>query len=187
VLAEGGALPHDTGGMPPPPLASCSSQASAVGAPSREPPRSACASSATRPRATHRTHPTKRLALLTHTSCLESRPNYRCEPPEIWYRFGPGALTGRCETTKRFRADQFPKDHLRDMFAAFRGTDVEGKPSPDTKILAPVVLLVARERGEHANLFHASTSAARSFGSARRTPCAGSTTSSNPPRSRART
>ena len=96
---------------------------------------------------------------LRPSGCLPSRAGYKCGPPEIWHSFAGGALSANCARTGAFRPDQFPKDHLRDMFAAFAGVGEANYslPGADLVDLAPVVLVVTRERTEHANFFHAST------------------------------
>ena len=96
------------------------------------------------------------LALLFTASCLPSRPGYNCGRPYIWHIFAPGALRANCHRTARFAPGQFPKDHLRDMFAAFRGAGELADPVGPAFDLAPVVLVVARERGEHASIAGAS-------------------------------
>ena len=106
------------------------------------------------------------LAKLNLTECLLSRPGYQCEPPAIWYSYAAGALSANCSRTAAFRPDKFPGDHLRDMFAGFRsaaelaeardGATADDAAAPPVD-LAPVVLLVTRERTEHANMFHATT------------------------------
>ena len=100
------------------------------------------------------------------TDCVLSRPGYRCGPPSIWYQYAPGALSASCIRTESFTPEQFPNDHLKDIFGSFRSAgetnaSVEefffshsGQQIVD---LAPVVLVVTRERTEHANFFHAST------------------------------
>jgi hypothetical protein len=95
---------------------------------------------------------------LSPTGCLQSRPGYKCGPPEIWHTFAAGALTAWCTRTAEFTDDKFPNDHLKDMFASFQATgDESWISSNDVFDLAPVVLVVTRERTEHANLFHATT------------------------------
>ena len=106
------------------------------------------------------------LTKLDLIECLVSRPGYGCEPPAIWYSYAAGALSANCSRTAAFRPDKFPGDHLRDMFAGFRsaaelaeprdGATADDAAAPPVD-LAPVVLLVTRERTEHANMFHATT------------------------------
>jgi hypothetical protein len=109
------------------------------------------------------------LERMAPSNCLPSRPGYMCDEPKIWHSYPPGALSANCTRTERFAPDQFPNDHLKDMFAGFQGL-AEGAPGAappaaaafgaaagDVTGAAAFTLLVARERGEHANLFHAST------------------------------
>jgi EGF domain-specific O-GlcNAc transferase len=105
------------------------------------------------------------LAKMSPTNCLASRPGYMCDETPIWYSYTQGALSANCTRTPAFTPDKFPGDHLRDMFASFQGA--ADAPDPAAPFVAgtdgavdaaaPITLLVARERGEHANLFHAST------------------------------
>lgn len=94
--------------------------------------------------------------------CPRSRPHYKCEPPPVFYHFESGALSASCDRTPFFEANAFPRDHLRDMFASF-ATSTPPPPSSTIASLLPdnhdpaVVLVVTRERGEHANLFHTQT------------------------------
>ena len=95
------------------------------------------------------------LALLFVASCLPSRRGHGCGSPYIWHLFAPGALAANCSKTAHFVPERFPRDHLRDMFAAFRGAGERPEPAAAAVDLAPVVLVVTRERGEHADLQHA--------------------------------
>jgi len=101
-------------------------------------------------------------SLLTPTGCLASRPGYKCGEPSVHWAFSPGALSAGCSTTPHFNpSTAFPRDHLMDMFSGWRGWE-EGMASPHLlqqtrSAEGDVVLLVARERGEHQNLFHATT------------------------------
>lgn len=98
-------------------------------------------------------------ALLIPTSCLPSRPGYKCDGPPVHWIFPPGSLSAGCTHTDALGPQSFPRDHLMDMFS---GWDKGGSPTATTSIstvTAPgdVVLIVARERGEHANLFHSTS------------------------------
>jgi hypothetical protein len=97
---------------------------------------------------------------LAPASCLPSRPNYKCGFPSIWQFYSSGALTAKCRKTKSFVPKMFPNDHLKDMFASFRAEEanVTSQYELESVIdLAPIVLVVARERGEHADMFHTTT------------------------------
>ena len=104
---------------------------------------------------------------MSPTNCLASRPGYMCDEKPIWYSYSPGSLSANCSKTAAFTSDKFPNDHLKDMLASFQGSADPGASAPAAQYAggadgsvdaaAPVTLLVARERGEHANLFHAST------------------------------
>jgi hypothetical protein len=52
-------------------------------------------------------------------------------------------------------SESFPRDHLRDLFAGWAG--VNEFPVGATGAEGKAVLIIARERGEHANLFHATS------------------------------
>jgi len=103
---------------------------------------------------------------LSPTSCLASRPGYKCDGPPVHWAWGAGALAGACAPdAARFHAGAFPNDHLKDMFAnrtagaPLAAGELAGLPAAD----APIVLLVARERDEHANAFHATTDLINAF------------------------
>ena len=103
---------------------------------------------------------------LTPTVCLESRPGYKCDGLPVHYSFARGALSAACDTTPAFSPSAFPRDHLMDMLGGgFAGAGV-GAAAAHAAIAsapAPVTLFVARERGEHANLFHATTDLLNAF------------------------
>ncbi len=99
--------------------------------------------------------------LLVPTACLPSRPGYKCDGPPVHWLFPPGALGARCAATGALAPAAFPNDHLKDMFGGWdAAADAGGGAAPgEAAEDAPgeFVLVVARERGEHANLFHATT------------------------------
>jgi hypothetical protein len=111
---------------------------------------------------------------LTPTVCLPSRPGYKCDGPPVHWGWGPGALGGACTPQPPFHPGAFPRDHLMDTFTSWTGPG-GGAPPPPASLLSsadllalpashgPVVLLVARERGEHANAFHATTDFLNAF------------------------
>jgi hypothetical protein len=95
-------------------------------------------------------------ALLAPTACLPSRGGYKCDGPPIHWLFPRGALGARCAPAPALGPAAFPNDHLKDMFGGWEGFE-EGGVAAATDAPGEVVLVVARERGEHANLFHATT------------------------------
>ena len=99
------------------------------------------------------------VARLVPTACLPSRPGYKCDGPPIHWTYPEGSLTAACARRPALVPDAFPRDHLRDMFAGWTAVDAGAAwpPAGAVEAPAPVVLVMARERGEHANLFHASS------------------------------
>lgn len=103
--------------------------------------------------------------LLAPTPCLASRPGYKCNGPPVHWSWGAGALSGACAVQPDvFHGGSFPNDHLKDMFASWGALEggassLSALPTSD----APIVLLVAREREEHANAFHATTDLINAF------------------------
>jgi hypothetical protein len=73
-------------------------------------------------------------------------------------RLGEGLVerTTHCNPRPAFQETSFPRDHLRDIFGSFEKAE-PAQLQFARPIGAGVVLLVTRERGEHANLFHACT------------------------------
>lgn len=88
--------------------------------------------------------------------CLASRPGYLCGEPVIHWSFPQGVLTGNCAIADAFRPTSFPRDHLRDTFKGFSSANAAAVAEAKD-IFAPVVLLMAREKSEYANLFHSMT------------------------------
>ena len=114
-------------------------------------------------------------ALLTPTPCLPSRPGYKCAGSAIHWLYAQGALTARCASPAgAMDPEAFPRDHLRDMFGGWVGVGVEGAAAPAPAVPPAIAqgavdagglytLLVAREREEHANAFHATTDFLNAF------------------------
>ena len=103
-------------------------------------------------------------ARLSPTACLPSRPGYKCAGPPIHWAYAPGALAAACDAARpAFAPEAFPRDHLRDMFGSWGAGGAlaealagEGGGGIE-EAGGEFVLLVAREREEHANAFHATT------------------------------
>ena len=87
--------------------------------------------------------------------CPDSRPGYKCDGGPDFWSWPMGALAGACARTPAFVAEAFPRDHLRDLFGGFESS--RDLAAGTTQSPAPVTLFVTRERGEHGNLFHATT------------------------------
>jgi hypothetical protein len=123
-----------------------------------------------------------RPALWTPTQCLAHRSGYGCGPPAIWWALAPGGVASLCAAPAGpLDLERFPRDHLRDVFAAWatadparddvaaaaaaalRAPETAPIPAGGRRAAAPVTLWVARERGEHANLFHATTDMLNAF------------------------
>ena len=104
-------------------------------------------------------------ALLTPTACLASRPGYKCDGPPVHWSYGAGALTTApaCVRAPAFVEYAFPRDHLRDLFNAWSVQPAGVEAAPLVNTAAPVTLFIARERGEHANLFHATSDMLNAF------------------------
>jgi hypothetical protein len=98
-----------------------------------------------------------RPALLAPTGCLPSRGGYKCEGAPVHWLFPRGALGAACAPTAALAPAAFPNDHLKDMFSGWEGFEEGGGGGGVEDAPGEVVLVVARERGEHANLFHATT------------------------------
>lgn len=102
--------------------------------------------------------------VLRPAKCPKFRPGYKCGPGgPIHYHYPLGALKGACVKSPEFNNNNFPKDHLRDIFASWQtvpsAAAFAGVPVAD----APVTLFITRERLEHANLFHATTDFINAF------------------------
>jgi protein O-GlcNAc transferase len=96
------------------------------------------------------------------TTCLAYRPGYKCDGDPVFVGYGNSAVSGYCSRTDAFTLESFPRDHLRDIFGSWGGTDAGTLAAASTPS-APIVLLITRERGEHANLFHSSTDWVNAF------------------------
>ena len=111
-------------------------------------------------------------ALLTPTACLASRPGYKCDGPPIWWAYAPGALGAACALADpQWNLEAtFPRDHLLDMFSSWTpglsagagAGQLAGQGRP-VNAAGALVLLVSREREEHANAFHATTDFINAF------------------------
>ncbi len=100
---------------------------------------------------------------MSPTTCLPSRQGYKCEGEAVHWLFAEGALSGACERTPPFVSTAFPADHLVDMFAGFKD-NADGKEVASAhRTGAEVVLVIARERAEHANPFHSTTDFLNAF------------------------
>lgn len=94
-------------------------------------------------------------------ACLPSRPGYKCDGPAIHWQFQFGSLSASCAKTPSFGAQAFPRDHLMDMFNGFNERSAPvADVSPSS---GDIVLIIARERQEHANPFHATTDFLNAF------------------------
>ena len=107
-------------------------------------------------------------SLLSPTSCLPSRPGYKCDGPPVHWNWGGGALSGACAPIAEvFTPQAFPNDHLKDMFASWLPDGAaklsRAQLADIATPAAPITLLVAREREEHANAFHATTDLINAF------------------------
>jgi protein O-GlcNAc transferase len=89
-----------------------------------------------------------------------------CDPVDIWYNYAPGAFSANCTKSPDFTPDKFPNDHLKDLFNSFQGIGGGADPPSWTYTpadggnfseMAAVTLIATRERGEHSNMFHATT------------------------------
>ena len=100
---------------------------------------------------------------LAPADCLKHRPGYKCGGDKVFWRYPSGAFTkAACKNTAEFDVNtKWPRDHLRDLFDGWGTVDA----LPPTSVSAPsqVTLLVTRERGEHANLFHTMTDFLNAF------------------------
>lgn len=111
------------------------------------------------------------LARLTPSTCVRFRPGYKCDGPPVFWSYDAGSFSGACDRRGVFTEDKFPADHLRDIFWSFQGSSDANGVAPVTALTqgavttahAPITLLVTRERGEHANLFHATTDMINAF------------------------
>jgi hypothetical protein len=88
----------------------------------------------------------------TQISCLRNRPGYNCQKPDF-RQYDEGSLQLACTATPAFSLQRFSVDHHRDLFA---GLQFESRNTATADVtLDQPVLLIARENGEYANLFHA--------------------------------
>ena len=96
---------------------------------------------------------------LTPTPCLPSRGGYKCEGPNVHWLFPPNSLTARCSVKggTSLAAENFPRDHLRDLFAGWAGVEAFPNLAATVSASGKAVVIIARERDEHANLFHATS------------------------------
>jgi protein O-GlcNAc transferase len=95
------------------------------------------------------------VAALAPTACLPSRSGYKCDGASIHWIFPADSLSARCTRTSHLMQEKFPRDHLRDMFSGWSGVKAINKDAAPAS--GTTVLVIARERGEHANLFHATS------------------------------
>lgn len=112
---------------------------------------------------------------MTPSTCLVHRPGYKCDGEAVFWHYSKGAVGGACARSPEFTPFKFPRDHLMDVFSSF-----DAELPPDAVAAAPTVhrpgdggsggsdapaitLLVTRERGEHANPFHATTDFLNAF------------------------
>jgi hypothetical protein len=100
---------------------------------------------------------------LQPTSCLPSRPGYKCDGPPVHWAFGAGAFSGACARKAPFQSSSFPRDHLMDMFNSFSDGASAAEVAAAPAASGDVVLVLARERAEHANPFHATTDFLNAF------------------------
>lgn len=100
-------------------------------------------------------------ASMSRASCPLHRPGYMCRR-QSYHRYASGAFIAPCEWPS-FHLEDFPRDHLRDIFGGFRMVkEGEAVPSPLAVIDTPV-LLVTRESQEYSNVFHAFTDVLNAF------------------------
>ncbi|KAK3238858.1 hypothetical protein CYMTET_51167 [Cymbomonas tetramitiformis] len=94
-----------------------------------------------------------------HERCPKHRPGYMCDGQKTHHRYSVGAFGACCQMQGRAQLDleQFPRDHLRDIFESFDASCVEAD------IEEMPVLLVTRERDEYSNVFHVLTDVFNSF------------------------
>lgn len=91
----------------------------------------------------------KRLA-----SCLKHRPGYMCEGEKTYNIYKKGTFSGNCQPSWNLQ-DDFPADHLRDIFDSFSPIISEEMFTQNVKIYEDrIVLFITREKGEHVNVFH---------------------------------
>jgi len=88
---------------------------------------------------------------ITPASCVKHRPNYFCGK-KTYNAYQNGAFSVACGSSGSLRLGNFPRDHLMDNFDAM-AFDAE-TPSRTLPITA---LLITRERGEHVNMYHATS------------------------------
>lgn len=79
-----------------------------------------------------------------------------CDPLPTFEHYSTGALSfPNAIRLPAFTIDQFPADHLRDMFDSVGVADRHD--GAGEHVIDGFVLVVTRERGEHLNLFHSAT------------------------------
>jgi hypothetical protein len=105
------------------------------------------------------------LSKMYPATCPQHRPGYMCDGPPIYWHYQPGAIASHCrrEGSGGFSLESFPRDHLRDIFGGFGELEDAAAVASAQTLPAPIVLLVTRERGEHANMFHATTDLINAF------------------------
>jgi len=99
-------------------------------------------------------------------SHVKHRPGYMMTEDKSYHNYMPGALQGFCTKTAEFDLENFPRDHLRDIFESFvtpPETTADNVVSKIDLVIEEPTLFVTRERGEHVNCFHSMTDFINAF------------------------
>jgi hypothetical protein len=97
---------------------------------------------------------------MRRAACPAFRPGYKCEGDAVFYHYDADTLQGACVRQPNFNQQSFPRDHLMDIFTSFKDSADISVAEPAE---APVTIFVTRERGEHGNLYHATTDFMNAF------------------------
>lgn len=98
---------------------------------------------------------------MTRAACPLHRPGYMCRR-QSYHRYAQGSFIAPCDWPS-FRLEDFPRDHLRDVFGGFHmPKEGEAVPTPLAVMELPV-LLVTRESQEYTNVFHTFTDVLNAF------------------------
>jgi len=92
-------------------------------------------------------HPEK----MVSAPCVKHRPSYFCGE-KTYNEYKAGAFSVACASSGMLKLKNFPRDHLMDNFDAMAFHQME---SPKARPLT--ALLITRERGEHVNMYHATS------------------------------
>ncbi|KAK3235414.1 hypothetical protein CYMTET_54384 [Cymbomonas tetramitiformis] len=80
-------------------------------------------------------------SLATHVKCPLHRPGYQCSGGDTFHQYHPGAF-GACCTTSDPKGgvalNQFPRDHLRDIFGSFKPSCAKPQLTEERHQLAAV-------------------------------------------------